>query len=79
MVSVMADKIQMKTQCKLCCLVQQEVISLSEGSTVDLRKPGEDEEEYSEMGEDVMDPEECFPECKQIKHETRLYIIFVLL
>ncbi|KAG1969032.1 sodium channel protein type 2 subunit alpha [Pimephales promelas] len=43
-----------------------EVISLSEGSTVDLRKPGEDEEEYSEMAEDVMDPEECFPEfCMQ--------------
>uniref|UniRef100_A0A8C1TPR0 Sodium channel protein n=1 Tax=Cyprinus carpio TaxID=7962 RepID=A0A8C1TPR0_CYPCA len=55
-----------KTQCKLCCLVQQEVVSLSEGSTVDLRKPGEDEEEYSEMADDGMDPEECFPEfCMQ--------------
>ncbi|KAK9980232.1 hypothetical protein ABG768_013610 [Culter alburnus] len=43
-----------------------EVISLSEGSTVDLRKPGEDEEEYSEMADDVMDPEDCFPEfCMQ--------------
>ncbi|KAF4117813.1 hypothetical protein G5714_002366 [Onychostoma macrolepis] len=43
-----------------------EVISLSEGSTVDLRKPGEDEEEYSEMADDGMDPEECFPEfCMQ--------------
>uniref|UniRef100_A0A8C1TQY7 Sodium channel protein n=1 Tax=Cyprinus carpio TaxID=7962 RepID=A0A8C1TQY7_CYPCA len=50
----------------LCCLVQQEVVSLSEGSTVDLRKPGEDEEEYSEMADDGMDPEECFPEfCMQ--------------
>ncbi|XP_016147573.1 sodium channel, voltage gated, type XII, alpha a [Sinocyclocheilus grahami] len=39
-----------------------EVASLSEGSTVDLRKPGEDEEEYSEMADDGMDPEECFPE-----------------
>ncbi|TRY81658.1 hypothetical protein DNTS_025982 [Danionella cerebrum] len=39
-----------------------EVISLSEGSTVDLRKPGEDEEECSEMAEDGMEPEECFPE-----------------
>uniref|UniRef100_A0A673IDS4 Sodium channel protein n=1 Tax=Sinocyclocheilus rhinocerous TaxID=307959 RepID=A0A673IDS4_9TELE len=39
-----------------------EVVSLSEGSTVDLRKPGEDEEEYSEMADDGMDPEECFPE-----------------
>ncbi|NP_001038387.1 sodium channel, voltage gated, type XII, alpha a [Danio rerio] len=45
---------------------KQEVISLSEGSTVDLRKPGEDEEEYSEMADDGMDPEECFPEfCMQ--------------
>uniref|UniRef100_A0A671T1V8 Sodium channel protein n=1 Tax=Sinocyclocheilus anshuiensis TaxID=1608454 RepID=A0A671T1V8_9TELE len=41
-------------------------VSLSEGSTVDLRKPGEDEEEYSEMADDGMDPEECFPEfCMQ--------------
>uniref|UniRef100_A0A8C0YRY1 Sodium channel protein n=1 Tax=Cyprinus carpio carpio TaxID=630221 RepID=A0A8C0YRY1_CYPCA len=44
----------------------QEVVSLSEGSTVDLRKPGEDEEEYSEMADEGMDPEECFPEfCMQ--------------
>uniref|UniRef100_A0A8C1KZS5 Sodium channel protein n=1 Tax=Cyprinus carpio TaxID=7962 RepID=A0A8C1KZS5_CYPCA len=43
-----------------------EVVSLSEGSTVDLRKPGEDEEEYSEMADEGMDPEECFPEfCMQ--------------
>uniref|UniRef100_A0A8C1L0J6 Sodium channel protein n=1 Tax=Cyprinus carpio TaxID=7962 RepID=A0A8C1L0J6_CYPCA len=42
------------------------VVSLSEGSTVDLRKPGEDEEEYSEMADEGMDPEECFPEfCMQ--------------
>uniref|UniRef100_A0A8C0YSN9 Sodium channel protein n=1 Tax=Cyprinus carpio carpio TaxID=630221 RepID=A0A8C0YSN9_CYPCA len=55
-----------ETQCKLCGLVQQEVVSLSEGSTVDLRKPGEDEEEYSEMADEGMDPEECFPEfCMQ--------------
>uniref|UniRef100_A0A9J7YZK6 Sodium channel protein n=1 Tax=Cyprinus carpio carpio TaxID=630221 RepID=A0A9J7YZK6_CYPCA len=61
-----AFKCLFKTQCKLCCLVQQEVVSLSEGSTVDLRKPGEDEEEYSEMADDGMDPEECFPEfCMQ--------------
>uniref|UniRef100_A0A8C1DID8 Sodium channel protein n=1 Tax=Cyprinus carpio carpio TaxID=630221 RepID=A0A8C1DID8_CYPCA len=60
------SKCLFKTQCKLCCLVQQEVVSLSEGSTVDLRKPGEDEEEYSEMADDGMDPEECFPEfCMQ--------------
>ncbi|XP_051989664.1 sodium channel, voltage gated, type XII, alpha a [Xyrauchen texanus] len=45
---------------------KQEVMSCSEGSTVDLRKPGDDEEEYSEMAEDAMDPEECFPEfCMQ--------------
>ncbi|XP_030624433.1 sodium channel, voltage gated, type V-like, alpha b [Chanos chanos] len=37
-------------------------ISLSEGSTVDLRKPGEEEDEYSEMAEEAMDPDNCFPE-----------------
>ncbi|XP_066572760.1 sodium channel, voltage gated, type V-like, alpha b isoform X1 [Amia ocellicauda] len=37
-------------------------ISLSEGSTVDLRKPGEEEDEFSEMAEEAMDPEDCFPE-----------------
>uniref|UniRef100_A0A3Q3MFT3 Sodium channel protein n=1 Tax=Labrus bergylta TaxID=56723 RepID=A0A3Q3MFT3_9LABR len=37
-------------------------ISLSEGSTVDLRKPGEEEDEYSEMAEEAMDPENCFPD-----------------
>uniref|UniRef100_A0A674A951 Sodium channel protein n=1 Tax=Salmo trutta TaxID=8032 RepID=A0A674A951_SALTR len=37
-------------------------ISLSEGSTVDLRKPGEEEDEYSEMAEETMDPDNCFPE-----------------
>ncbi|XP_072297150.1 sodium channel protein type 2 subunit alpha-like isoform X1 [Eucyclogobius newberryi] len=39
-----------------------EKISLSEGSTVDLRKPGEEQDNLSELGEDNMDPEECFPE-----------------
>ncbi|XP_036412175.1 sodium channel, voltage gated, type XII, alpha a [Colossoma macropomum] len=38
-----------------------EVISLSEGSTVDLRKPGEDDE-VSVLVEDTMEPEECLPE-----------------
>lgn len=47
-----------------CFLSLQEVISLSEGSTVDLRRPGEEEEDYSEMGDDAMDPDECFPECE---------------
>uniref|UniRef100_A0A8B9HQM1 Sodium channel protein n=1 Tax=Astyanax mexicanus TaxID=7994 RepID=A0A8B9HQM1_ASTMX len=36
--------------------------NLSEGSTVDLRKPGEEEDEYSEMAEEDMDPDNCFPE-----------------
>uniref|UniRef100_A0AAV2L2X1 Uncharacterized protein n=1 Tax=Knipowitschia caucasica TaxID=637954 RepID=A0AAV2L2X1_KNICA len=37
-------------------------ISLSEGSTVDLRKPGEEEEDFSELEQEAMDPENCFPE-----------------
>uniref|UniRef100_A0A4W6CHS9 Sodium channel protein n=1 Tax=Lates calcarifer TaxID=8187 RepID=A0A4W6CHS9_LATCA len=37
-------------------------ISLSEGSTVDLRKPGEDIDNLSELAEESMEPEECFPE-----------------
>ncbi|XP_052452503.1 sodium channel, voltage gated, type V-like, alpha b isoform X1 [Carassius gibelio] len=36
--------------------------SLSEGSTIDLRKPGEEEDEYSETAEEAMDPENCFPD-----------------
>ncbi|XP_065114990.1 sodium channel, voltage gated, type V-like, alpha b isoform X2 [Paramisgurnus dabryanus] len=36
--------------------------SLSEGSTIDLRKPGEEEDEYSEMAEEAMEPENCFPD-----------------
>ncbi|XP_061522813.1 sodium channel protein type 4 subunit alpha B-like [Phycodurus eques] len=41
---------------------EKDDISLSEGSTVDLRKPGEEEDEYSEMAEEAMDPENCFPD-----------------
>ncbi|KAM4605975.1 sodium channel, voltage gated, type V-like, alpha b [Polymixia lowei] len=41
---------------------QKDDISLSEGSTVDLRKPGEEEDEYSEMAEEAMDPDNCFPD-----------------
>lgn len=41
----------------------QEKISLSEGSTVDLRKPGEEMDNFSELAEESMEPEECFPEC----------------
>ncbi|XP_014888715.1 sodium channel protein type 4 subunit alpha-like isoform X1 [Poecilia latipinna] len=41
---------------------QKEEVSLSEGSTVDLRKPGEEEDEYSELAEEAMDPDNCFPD-----------------
>ncbi|XP_068426059.1 sodium channel protein type 2 subunit alpha-like [Clinocottus analis] len=39
-----------------------EMVSLSEGSTVDLRKPGEEMDNLSELAEESMEPEECFPE-----------------
>ncbi|XP_069367023.1 sodium channel protein type 2 subunit alpha-like [Paralichthys olivaceus] len=39
-----------------------EMVSLSEGSTVDLRKPGEEIDNISELAEESMEPEECFPE-----------------
>ncbi|CAL8346773.1 unnamed protein product [Merluccius merluccius] len=39
-----------------------EKISLSEGSTVDLRRPGEDRDDLSELAEETMEPEQCFPE-----------------
>lgn len=42
----------------------QDKISLSEGSTVDLRKPGEEMDNFSELAEESMEPEECFPECE---------------
>lgn len=29
---------------------------------MDLRKPGEEEDEYSEMAEEAMDPDNCFPD-----------------
>ncbi|KAK5878046.1 hypothetical protein CesoFtcFv8_025494 [Champsocephalus esox] len=46
-----------------CCFpFQKDVISQSEGSTVDLRKPGEEEDEYSEMAEEAMEPDNCFPD-----------------
>ncbi|XP_061661041.1 sodium channel protein type 4 subunit alpha-like isoform X5 [Syngnathoides biaculeatus] len=41
---------------------EKDDISLSEGSTVDLRKPGDEEDEYSEMAEEATDPENCFPD-----------------
>uniref|UniRef100_UPI0037E891E9 sodium channel protein type 2 subunit alpha-like n=1 Tax=Semicossyphus pulcher TaxID=241346 RepID=UPI0037E891E9 len=39
-----------------------EEVSLSEGSTVDLRKPGDEMDNFSELDEESMEPEECFPE-----------------
>uniref|UniRef100_A0A8D3BND3 Sodium channel protein n=1 Tax=Scophthalmus maximus TaxID=52904 RepID=A0A8D3BND3_SCOMX len=41
---------------------QIKLTHLSEGSTVDLRKPGEEIENISELAEESMEPEECFPE-----------------
>ncbi|KAM4727672.1 sodium channel protein type 2 subunit alpha-like isoform 2-T2 [Anableps anableps] len=38
-----------------------ETISLSEGSTVDMRKPGEEEDDLSDLDDDSMEPEDCFP------------------
>lgn len=34
---------------------------------MDLRKPGEELENFSELAEESMEPEECFPECKSFK------------
>lgn len=31
---------------------------------MDLRKPGEEEDEYSELAEEAMDPDNCFPDGK---------------
>uniref|UniRef100_A0AAQ5YZS6 Sodium channel protein n=1 Tax=Amphiprion ocellaris TaxID=80972 RepID=A0AAQ5YZS6_AMPOC len=39
-----------------------DLISLSEGSTVDLRRPGEEADNFSELDEESMEPEECFPD-----------------
>lgn len=36
---------------------------------MDLRKPGEEEDEYSETAEEAMDPDNCFPDCK-LMHTT---------
>ncbi|CAF97673.1 unnamed protein product, partial [Tetraodon nigroviridis] len=41
---------------------KEDKVSLSEGSTVDLRKPGEEMDNLSELAEESMEPEECFPE-----------------
>lgn len=39
-------------------------ISLSEGSTVDLTNPAELLEQIPEFAEELMEPEDCFPEGK---------------
>ncbi|XP_061110764.1 sodium channel protein type 4 subunit alpha-like [Conger conger] len=41
---------------------KRDALSLSEGSTVDLRKAGDMLDEYSDMDDMNMDPEDCFPE-----------------
>lgn len=53
-----------------CFIQPKDDISLSEGSTVDLRKPGEEEDEYSEMAEEAMDPDNCFPDSKHTHRHT---------
>lgn len=50
--------------------VFQEQVSLSEGSTVDLRKPGDEMDNFSELDDESMEPEECFPECENYKQYT---------
>ncbi|XP_056248149.1 sodium channel protein type 4 subunit alpha B-like [Seriola aureovittata] len=39
-----------------------EEVSLSEGSTVDLRRPGDEIDDLSELAEESMEPDECFPD-----------------
>lgn len=56
--------------CYLLFIQQKDDVSLSEGSTVDLRKPGEEEDEYSEMAEEAMDPDNCFPDSKRTHTHT---------
>lgn len=56
-------------------LFMQEKISLSEGSTVDLRKPGEELDNFSELAEESMEPEECFPECKSFNTPLLISIL----
>ncbi|KAM7401215.1 hypothetical protein PAMA_005416 [Pampus argenteus] len=41
---------------------EKENISLSEGSTVDLRKPGDETDNLSELADENMEPDECFPD-----------------
>ncbi|KAL8164878.1 UNVERIFIED_CONTAM: hypothetical protein K2H54_012565 [Gekko kuhli] len=41
-----------------------EETSLSEGSTVDLAIPSDLLEQMPDLAEEMMEPEDCFPECK---------------
>uniref|UniRef100_A0A665XDI7 Sodium channel protein n=1 Tax=Echeneis naucrates TaxID=173247 RepID=A0A665XDI7_ECHNA len=43
-------------------LFPQEEVSLSEGSTVDLRRPGDETDKLSELAEESMEPDDCFPD-----------------
>uniref|UniRef100_A0A665XDI3 Sodium channel protein n=1 Tax=Echeneis naucrates TaxID=173247 RepID=A0A665XDI3_ECHNA len=45
-------------------LFPQEEVSLSEGSTVDLRRPGDETDKLSELAEESMEPDDCFPDCE---------------
>uniref|UniRef100_A0A8C9L9R6 Sodium channel protein n=1 Tax=Pavo cristatus TaxID=9049 RepID=A0A8C9L9R6_PAVCR len=46
-------------------------ISLSEGSTVDLTNPAELLEQIPEFAEELMEPEDCFPEGKQAMYPCK--------
>lgn len=45
---------------------------------MDLRKPGEDEEEDYEIEDDGMEPDECFPDCKKKMHCGKTILLFSL-
>lgn len=58
-------------------VVSQEEISLSEGSTVDLRRPGDEIDDFSELADESMEPDECFPDCKyKVINMFYLFIYF---
>ena len=39
---------------------------------MDLRKAGEEEDEYSETAEEAMDPDNCFPDGESDKQEVTI-------
>lgn len=59
----------------VCFCQQKEDISLSEGSTVDLRKPGEEEDEFSEVPEEALDPENCFPDGEFSELSFKFFVV----